>query len=119
MRTLSNVFNSLCTIGLYEITVDTRNQPIEGIFNPSDIPALNNIRCYKEPLIDQEAPKTNQVVITNKLAVALQGYYPQIRDTDFCMINETVYNVRGVVSDDTDTITYLNVEIVNNIVDNR
>lgn len=113
MRSLTKHFNSIATIGELTIIYDAFNQPIGTEFTPSDIPSLVNIRCYKEPLSDQEVAKPNQIVITDKLMVALDGYFPQIRLTDYIRINERIYNITGVASDDTDTITYLNVQVVN------
>lgn len=113
MRALTAHFNSLATIGEYEIIYDDFNQPVDQVFTPSPIPTLTNIRCYKEPIGGQEAAKPNQIVITDKFIVALAGYFPQIRTDDFIQINERIYNITGVTSDDTDTITFLNVQVVN------
>lgn len=106
-------FSSVLTVGAITIVYDEYNQPIDQIFAPSDIPTLTNIPCYKEPLGNQEGAKPNQIVITDKFVVALAGYFPQIRTSDAVRINERLYNVTGVTSDDTDTITFLNVQIVN------
>jgi hypothetical protein len=116
MRHLTTHFNSIATIGIYEIIYDSFNQPIDQTFTPSPIVALQAILAYKEPLGDQEVAKPNQVVITDRFMVALCGYFPQIRTGDDVRINERVYNITGVTSDDTDTVTFLNVQIVNPIV---
>lgn len=106
-------FNSIVTIGTITIIYDDYNQPIDQIFVASEIAQLTNIPCYKEPLGDQESSKPNQIVITDRFAVALAGYFPQIRTSDIARINERLYNITGVTSDDTDTVTFLNVQIVN------
>jgi len=106
-------FNSVLTIGAMTIVYDDYNQPIDQIFVPSEIAVLTNIPCYKEPLGDQEGTKPNQIVITDTFVVALAGYFPQIRTSDVARINERLYNITGVTSDDTDTVTFLNVQIVN------
>ena len=114
-------FNCKVTIGAMVITYDDYNEPIDQTFQPSEIKKLTNISGYKEPLGTQsgspEAAKPNQVVITDKFAVALAGYFPQIRTSDVAKINERLYNITGVTSDDTDTITYLNVQIVNPVTE--
>lgn len=121
MRRLEKThFNSTCAIGIEIIIYDTFNQPVGTGFAP--YPRLQAIPCYKEPLSTQIPPERsqpNQVIITDKFVIALAGYYPSIRsETDSAKINERVYNITGVTSDDTDTITFLNVEIVNKPVDN-
>jgi len=118
LRRLSQThFNNVATIGTMTIVYDDFNQPIDQIFTPSDIPELTNIPCYKEPLgevgKDQEYGKPNQIVITDKFNVALAGYFPQIRTEDVIRINERLYDITGVASDDTNTITFLNVKVVN------
>lgn len=115
MRHLTTHFNSIATIGKYVITYDSFNQPIDQTFTPSPLEALQAIQCYKEPLGEQESAKPNQIVITDRFAVALCGYFPQIRTGDDVQINERIYNITGVTSDDTDTVTFLNVQIVNPI----
>ena len=113
-------FNSVVTIGAMTIVYDDYNQPVDQIFTPSEIKTLTNIPCYKEPLgqlTSPEVAKPNQIVITDKFVVALAGYFPQIRDSDIAKINERLYNITGVTSDDTDTITFLNVQIVNPVTE--
>lgn len=113
MSHLTTHFNSLATIGQNQIIFDDFNQPIGYEFVPSPLVELQSIKCYKEPLGDQESGKPNQIIITDKLVVALCGYFPQIRVEDDIQINERIYNITGVISDDTDTITFLNIQIVN------
>lgn len=117
MRSLARThFNSVCAIGIEVIVYDDYNQPIGTDFAP--YANLQAIPCYKEPQAT-EAAQPNSVVITDAFVVALAGYYPSIRaEADLAKINERVYNIKGVTSDDTDTITFLNVEIVNKPVDN-
>jgi hypothetical protein len=109
-------FNTVVTVGAMTIVFDDYNQPIAQTFQPSEIDALINIPAYKEPLGDQENAKPNQISITDKFAIALAGYFPQIRTNDTAKINERLYNITGVTSDDTDTITFLNVQIVNPLI---
>lgn len=116
MSHLTTHFNSYATIGTITTITDSFNQPVEQVFTPSDIGELHNIQCYKEPLGEQESAKPNQILITDRFAVALCGYFPQIRLNDAIKINERLYNITGVTSDDTDTITFLNVQVVNPIV---
>jgi hypothetical protein len=112
MRALGSIFNSLCTIAVETITQDPSGEEI--ITYVAD-PLMTGIKCYVEPLTQTEIRRPDQTIVERPFTIALQGYYPRIDVEDHAVVGVTqVHNILAVKHDDTNTITFLDTEIINN-----
>ena len=114
MGSIPQMFNASCTFQTKKVTYDKYNQPIDKDAW-QDVPTLQNIRCYKEPASGAEVRKPTEETLTNTYTIALDGYYPRtvVNETLRAVVNGTPYNITKVASDDTDTITFVTLEKVN------
>lgn len=108
---LYRVFNSIGTVAHRSVTLDTFGGELIT-YTPD--PALQGLRLYKEPATGTEVRQPLQTVTLNMFTLALDGFYPTIRQDDQITINSNLtYNILRVAHDDAHTSTILTVEIVN------
>jgi hypothetical protein len=106
------IFNHLCTLADPHRTLDQYGEEIVT-YTPTTDPALQVVRCYLEPATGAETRRATDVFDVVTFMVALDGYYPQIRVAQAVIVADKTYNITKVSHDDTNTQTYLTVEIVN------
>lgn len=114
MRELRNHHNSLCTIEI-NTEVQDPNSGEETTTYRAD-PLMTAIRCYVEAQTRREIRRPDQTIVENAFVIQLAGYYPRIDVEDHAIIlgaTDQVHNILGVSHDDTQTITYLDTEIIN------
>lgn len=105
-------FQTLCTIQHRTIIYDAFNQEV---ITYSNSPNLTAIPAYKEPATagSGEQRTDQEVIVTNRWYVYLQGYYPTIEIDDRATLDGVPHNILNVVHDDSKTLTVLSTELVN------
>lgn len=114
MTALVNHFPQQCSIG-HETIGQNPDSGEEETTYPID-PGLTNIDCALEPQRGAgsgEIRRPDQTIVENPYVIALRGYYPTIDQEDHAVIDGLAYNILFVRHDATHTITFLDVERVN------
>ena len=110
MQSLPYIFNSLCAIHHYKETTNEYNEVIVTYEADRD---MAGILCYKEPISGSEVRNQLDTTQMSNFVAALQGYYPKIVVTDQAVIDGIPFNIQRVTHDDTNTATFLTLEVVN------
>lgn len=112
LRALTMIFNSTCVIEPETIATnpDSGEEEVTYVADPQMI----DILCYVEPQSQVEIRRPDQTIVERPFTIALQGYFPRIDVEDQAVVNGTQrHNILAVRHDDTNTITFLDTEIIN------
>lgn len=89
---------------------------------PSDLrlPVLDDegepvtYRAYVEPsAMTQEIKRADSTPVISGFNIALQGYYPEITQAHSLLIDTVFYDVIGIGSDSTHSVTFITAERIN------
>lgn len=112
----TNMWPSKCTIKSVIITLSDSNQEIES--GTTAIPSMTDIQCILGPVVDHPT-SDNEVrtsaIITGvlKRVCKLNGHFTEIiARTHKAVVDNIVYNIRGVEHDYTGHSTRLTLEII-------
>ena len=106
MGALGSHFPSRCTIQYLTETVDTDGQMVKTWTDRhADVP------CNVAPLKGREIKRPNQTYVVANTSIALQGYYPDIKESDRATVGGTTYDIL-LVESLLSTMTRLSCEVV-------
>ena len=106
MGTLESHFPDRCTIQYLTETVDTDGQVVKTWTDRhADVP------CNVMPLKGREIKGPNQTYVVATTAIALQGHYPDIKESDRATVDGTTYDVL-LVEQILGSMTRLSCEVV-------
>ncbi len=106
MGALESHFSDRCTIQCLTETVDTDGQVVKTWTDRhSDVP------CNVMPLKGREIKGPNQAYVVANTSIALQGHYPDIKESDRAIVGSTTYDI--LLAEHTlGTMTRLSCEVV-------
>lgn len=114
MQSLQHFHNSRCSISRTETT---RNSFQEELVTVVVDQSLCAIPCFLDRTGGSEQRQPTQTIVAGTYIVQLARYCPSIDQHCVAVIDGTSFNVVDVVHDDTNTLTYLGLEIINAIGD--
>ena len=106
LAALGSHFGDLCTVQRLTETVDSYGQVVEAW---ADLYA--SVPCILMPTKGREISGPNQTYTVANYAIALQGAYPDIRESDRAIVGGVAYNVL-LVSTPLGAMTTLSCEVV-------
>jgi len=113
----AGLFSSLCTIKRPSGTQDASGQPDRTLAGASEVSGMVDIPCMAAPEVLQRPDLTDETkLVTMTLQrqqrhVLLNGYYPEILQSDFAVIDGAGFDVLSVEHDSQHITTRLAVQI--------
>ena len=106
MASLGSHFPSLCQVQYLTETVDADGQVVTAW---TDRHAA--VPCNVTSLKGKEIRGPNQTYVVANTSIALQGHYPDVKESDRAIVGGTTYNIL-LAESPLDTMTVLSCEVV-------
>jgi len=106
MGALESHFPNRCTIQYLTETVDADGQMVKTW---TDRHAA--VPCNVMPLKGREIKRPNQTYVVANTSIALQGHYPDVKESDRAIVGSTAYDIL-LVESPLSTMTRLSCEVV-------